>query len=405
MRYSFLILLLIVCSSFIVNVNNVFGIDRVAGMVDSDDEDTLNNVTSLSDGIPPGYILIEGDIIVPEDFFTSKAAYQTNLWTNNEVPYEFDANVTAANRILMQTAMQEWENVSSIDFIQCTNNQCLPPQGQPFINCLHIQDSTRNSSRVGMTGGTQVVNIFNWNSRFIIVHELGHALGYWHEHQRADRNQYLQIHQGNIDSARCDTDCFTTNFDPGTPNNYGLFDFDSVMHYGECAFAITPCPCVFPANCQTIEVLMDCDTITNTCTNAASAGRYCTNDADCDPRFGTCNTTINICIKGTIGQTCVNDWDCEIDIGQRDHLSKFDSLTMSFLYAESDWRFIDQSSTPDPWSELGLFLNPFQTFEEGVNNVPSGGTIIIQPGSYNNTGIYTKAMTLRAPLGGGVIGN
>ena len=41
---------------------------------------------------------------------------------------------------------------------------------------------------VGVQGGLQSVNIVSWTSRFIIVHELLHALGFWHEHQRIDRD-------------------------------------------------------------------------------------------------------------------------------------------------------------------------------------------------------------------------
>lgn len=79
------------------------------------------------------------------------------------------------------------------------------------------------------------------------------------------------------------------------------------------------------------------------------------------------------------GTACTNNGDCDIDVGQRDHLSKFDGLTLSSLYVESNWHFVDQSLTGP---ESGTFLEPFKTVDAGFTDVPNGGTVIIQPGSY-----------------------
>ena len=341
--------------------------------------------------LPPGYTIIEGDIVVPESLLQVEAAYQTNLWTNEIVPYEFFSNVSQANQTQMLTAMQQWQNVTNVAFVQCANNHCAG-------NYLRIRDSTSNNSQVGMAGGRQDVNIFSWGSTFVMDHELGHALGYWHEHQRADRNQVIVVHQQNVDPTQCTGSCFTTNFGANAPNNYGPYDLDSVMHYKECAYATPPCPCGNPAACQTIEVLMTCNTLAGVCQSGARTGFPCQANVDCDPRgVGACNAASSSCAAGRIGQPCTDDASCDIIVGQRDHLSHFDGMTMSFLYPESNWRFVNGSYTGPV--EAGTFLQPFRSLTSGEASTPGGGVLWVQPGIYSAVGMYAKPMTLEAPLG------
>lgn len=65
----------------------------------------------------------------------------------------------------------------------------------------------------------------------VIVHELLHLLGRYHEHTRHDAPRYIRVHYENIDPARF------SNFRP-EPNtsptsSYGIpYDYRSVMHYG-----------------------------------------------------------------------------------------------------------------------------------------------------------------------------
>lgn len=191
--------------------------------------------------IPEGCILLD-DIIVRAD--QDRATYETNLWHSHIVPYAFDANVTQINRNRMVAAMAEIEAVANIKFIPRTTES----------NYLYCKSSTGNNSFVGQVGGAQTVNIVSWTYKFIIVHELLHALGMWHEHQRADRSLYVTVNYANMQAGT--SGAFVT-----VPSAlvYGPYDFESVMHYDPCSFSVccpagSTCGCA-GSECYTIEAL------------------------------------------------------------------------------------------------------------------------------------------------------
>src|SRR5437773_4054211 len=170
--------------------------------------------------IPAGYKVIEEDILVltnAEPSFAPAATYlgpTTSYWLGGIVPYEFDANVTAENRNAMLAAMDEWQAVANVQFL---------PRSVEW-DYVHIQASTVNNSPVGRQGFEQVMNITSWGNRFIMGHELGHTLGFWHEQSRGDRDQYIRVETANIQAGAA------FNFDlHNEANHYGPYDFDSVM--------------------------------------------------------------------------------------------------------------------------------------------------------------------------------
>jgi hypothetical protein len=312
--------------------------------------------TGPKPAVPEGCKLVEGDILVPiGDDKTTYATYATNLWTNDIIPYEFDANVVPGLRgvanpqAAMWLAMDAWEAVANVEF--------RPRNGEG--NYLHIQNSTANNSWVGMTGGQQVVNIFNWEVTFVMAHELGHALAFWHEQQRTDRDNFVRIELQNV------LDPFEFAFQiEGASDNYGPYDFDSVMHYGSCSFTC-------------------CDLAQNSCGNGCSG-----TNAAC--------RTITVLPPNQAWQDGVAP-----DIGQQTHLSVWDRLVMSFLYRQPDWWFVDRTYTG--FFENGTFPEPDKTFARGMSRVPAGGTLwLLNPGDssgYAAGGVWTKAVTIRAPLG------
>lgn len=167
--------------------------------------------------------------------FVDRATWDAQLWPDGIVPYQFDANTTSGNQAAMRAAMDVLESVCDVVFI--------PRTAEP--NYLHIQNAGGNSSFVGMVGGGQTVNIFNWNYTFIMAHELMHALGVWHEQSRPDRALYVIIDYSKIQPG------FEHNFDiQEDASTVGPYDFESIMHYDACGLSIC-CPFGSTCNCAT----------------------------------------------------------------------------------------------------------------------------------------------------------
>ncbi len=110
----------------------------------------------------------------------------------------------------------------------------------------------RCSSYIGRLGGEQFLNISSsCDTVGSAAHELGHALGLWHEQSRPDRDMYINIIYDNIIS----TEIADKNFGKLSQQTFSQvplvsYDIESIMHYGSHAFPKDQ-------NKKTIEVKAD----------------------------------------------------------------------------------------------------------------------------------------------------
>ena len=140
------------------------------------------------------------------------------LWPNATVPYVIDSDVSELQRQNVESAIAEWNEKTVISLVARTAEaNYVRFRNIPVGNCR---------SRVGMVGGEQVIGLPPGGcSANAVTHEIGHAIGLWHEHQRVDRWKYVSIDVGNLDRS---LDAWFKAEHPGS----GFYDFASVMHYG-----------------------------------------------------------------------------------------------------------------------------------------------------------------------------
>jgi hypothetical protein len=150
-------------------------------------------------------------------------------WTGGNVYYSFDASVAPPEQKVFLDCCAEWATFANLRFM---------PRTSQTNYILVTNNPTLNGgvSAVGMSGGAQLLQIGPgaWNHS-TVCHELGHALGMCHEHQRSDRNSYVTINTNNIISGHLPDFVLLTS-----STNKGPYDFLSVMHYGRNFFSVSP---------------------------------------------------------------------------------------------------------------------------------------------------------------------
>lgn len=110
-----------------------------------------------------------------------------------------------------------------------------------------VSKNTGCWSSVGRVGGRQEINLQSPGCLTKVgtpIHEMMHAIGFLHEHNRFERDEYITIRYDNIDS---NTKSNFYKADAKSITAFGVpYDYGSVMHYSNKAFSTNGRPTIIP---------------------------------------------------------------------------------------------------------------------------------------------------------------
>ena len=144
------------------------------------------------------------------------------LWPEGVIPYTIDDSLPNPQRVL--GAIEHWNSKSTIRLVERTDEP-------DWVNFKVHEE--RCASFVGRNGDEQEVTVPEWCSSGSIIHEIGHAVGLFHEQSREDRDSHVEALFDNIDKR------YISNFTQRirTGDDIGLYDYGSIMHYSAFGFS------------------------------------------------------------------------------------------------------------------------------------------------------------------------
>lgn len=148
-------------------------------------------------------------------------------WPDGVVAYVI-ADEAVRDRV--DAAIRHWEERTPFRFVEHSDQE----------DRISFQSLGGCFSSVGRQGGEQLISLGDGCSVGSAIHEIGHALGLWHEQSRSDRDEFIEVILANVAPQQ------RHNFDKhvldGT--DLGDYDFGSIMHYPATAFSINGQPTI-----------------------------------------------------------------------------------------------------------------------------------------------------------------
>jgi len=160
------------------------------------------------------------------------------LWFYGIVPYALDSDWSSTEKNKIINAIRELDQKTNLTFV--------PKNGQrDYIYFKKVPGMNGGSSPIGRQGRKNTIRL-GTTSKSVVIHEILHSVGFYHEQARSDRDKHVEIIWNNIPSGK------KHNFKIHNSDGFkiGNYDKKSIMHYHGRAWGINNQPTIIDLQTQ-----------------------------------------------------------------------------------------------------------------------------------------------------------
>jgi hypothetical protein len=172
----------------------------------------------------------QGDMLVHDNSKNRNVIARSKQWANKRVPYDLTYGSAAAQKAFLAAA-RDIESLTCVRFVPRTSSDKNYVQLVSKNGCYsYMGNINYGAQELSLGQGCEY--------SAVAAHELGHALGLIHEHQRADRDNYITVYIDNVpkDQQHNFLKSDGVKYEVGDVQG-GAYCYNSIMHYTGDSFA------------------------------------------------------------------------------------------------------------------------------------------------------------------------
>ncbi|XP_059476688.1 zinc metalloproteinase nas-4-like [Neocloeon triangulifer] len=205
--------------------------ERMYGRPDNSTGERVAKYDPKTDTINPEELgsYAAGDILVPGMLGRNGLVATSSRWSRGRIPFMISTDIAPQYVDIIYQAMNVYHELTCVRFV--------PWNGRDSDYVTIESSSSGCWASVGRIGGRQSVNLQApacLAKVGTVLHELMHTVGFLHEQNRAERDQYVDILWENVEKGR------EENFKKISASiafSQIPYDYESVMHYSTAAFS------------------------------------------------------------------------------------------------------------------------------------------------------------------------